>query len=234
MSPPIKGSDISTSTGQTRYGLEPSPAGAPYHQPISRCPRACEPINYPFAMNTNSLLFFIFLLEIVIVFLLIRRVGRVPRTFVLDYQRGVRFLSGAFSNVVGPGRYLGLSKNVQIQVMDMRPRQFVMECIAFRDALRNDSFVSIGAELIVADPYLAATRLKDQFADSLPTMRDTLRAIASRGIGDASSESRARMSDEITAAVNAELGASGMKIANLEITEIWSRPVVGKISSGLN
>ncbi|HKS82287.1 MAG TPA: SPFH domain-containing protein [Candidatus Acidoferrales bacterium] len=185
-------------------------------------------------MDANSLLFLIFLLEFVIVFLLIRRVGRVPRVFVLDYQRGVRFLSGAFSNVVGPGRYLGLNKNVQIQVMDMRPRQFVMECVAYRDAMRNDSFVSIGAELVVSDPYLAATKLKDQFADSLPTVRDTLRSIASRGIGDANWESRVRMSDEITAAVNAELGASGMQIANLEITEIWSRPVVGRISAGLN
>jgi len=185
-------------------------------------------------MDLNSLLFSIFILEVILVFLAIRRVGRIPRTFILDYQRGVRFQNGAFTNLLGPGRYLTSSKSVQIQIVDMRPRPFVMECVSYRDALRNDSFISIGAQLLVCDPYQAATKLKDQYTDSMPAVRDALRSVASRAISDASAEARDRVARDVTAAVNDELGRSGMKIANLEVTEMWSRPVVGRITSGLN
>ena len=185
-------------------------------------------------MDIDAIVGFLFLFGLVAVFVIGRRIARVQRVFVNDYQRGVRFVHGAFTNVVGPGVYRILGKNQHIDVADMRPRQFVMECISYRDALRNDSFISIGAELVIADPYLAVTKLKDQFADSMPTIRDTLRTVASRGIGDGSSEARGRTAKHVTNAVNTELGRSGMKIANLEITEMWSRPVVKRISSGLN
>jgi hypothetical protein len=159
---------------------------------------------------------------------------RLRRTYVTDYQQGVQFDNGTYSKLLGPGSHFSRGKSVHVEIVDMRPMQFVMECVAYRDALRNDSSISVGGEIVVDEPYLAATRLKDRFADSMPKVRDTLRLIASRAISDGSAASRERLASEVAATVNAELGAAGMKIASLEITEMWSRPVVGRIAKGLN
>jgi hypothetical protein len=185
-------------------------------------------------MDADFITGLLFVAELVAVFVLARRIARIRRVFIADFQRGVRFVHGAFTEVVGPGSYRLLSRSRQIDLVDMRPRQFVMECVNYRDALRNDSFISIGGELVVADAYLSATKLKDQFSDSLPVVRDALRTVASRGIGDPGSEAREKTAQGITSAANAELTPSGMKLVNLEITEMWSRPTARRVSTGLN
>jgi hypothetical protein len=185
-------------------------------------------------MNADFITGLLFIAELIAVYILVRRIARLRRILITDYQRGVRFVHGAFTDVLGPGTYRLVTRSRQIDVVDLRPRQFVMECINYRDALRNDSFISIGGELVVSDPYLSATRLKDQFGDSLPIVRDTLRTVASRGLGDPSPEAREKTAQEITSAANTELLRSGMKLENLEITEMWSRPAARRISPGLN
>jgi hypothetical protein len=185
-------------------------------------------------MDSDDIIVLLFLAEIAALVWIWMRVSQVRRIFITDYQRGIRFLRGAFTRVLQPGAYNVLNRTVEISIADMRPRQFVMECLSYRDAMQNDCFISIGGELSISDPYLAFTKLKDQFTDSLPTVRETLRAVASRGIGDASLDARDQMAQAVMVAANAELSRSGMRIVNLEITEMWSRPQRGQISAGLN
>jgi regulator of protease activity HflC (stomatin/prohibitin superfamily) len=149
---------------------------------------------------------------------------KAKRIFVTDYQRGVRFVKGSFSNVLGPGSYQPLTSREQIEVVDMRPQPIFLEKISYRDACQNDSFLSIGAEMLVCDPHLAVTTLKKQIDDSLPIVRDALRSVVSRGIADGSPEFRSKTAVDITQAINAELSRVGMKISGVEIVELWSRP----------
>jgi regulator of protease activity HflC (stomatin/prohibitin superfamily) len=177
-------------------------------------------------MNSDNLVS-LFTVAVVMLFVLNLYIRRVKRIFVADYQRGVRFVKGTFSSVLGPGSYKLFTRNEQIEVVDMRPQPIILERIAFRDVWHNESFLSIGAELLVCDPHLSITKLKNQVNDSFNITRDTLRLVASRGVTDRSSESRGKMAAEITQTINAELTPLGMKISNVEIIELWSRPSPG-------
>lgn len=163
------------------------------------------------------------------------RLKKVPRIYLTDYMRGLRFVKGSFDGLLGPGGHQPLTRGEHVEVVDMRSVPFLLESIWYRDALQSESVVSIGAEMLVDDPYLAATSLKDRVGDTLPIARDTLRTAVSRRIADGGPDSRARFADDIQTTINDELRRVGMKIANVEITEIYSRvasrPPVAK---GLN
>lgn len=151
------------------------------------------------------------------------RLRKVPRTYLTDYMRGVRFVKGAFAQVLGPGGHQPLTRHEHIEVVDMRPAPFLLESISYRDALQSDSVISIGGELLVDDPYLAATSLKNRVSDSLPIVRQALRGAVSRKITDRTQEFRMRVAEAVTAAANEELHRVGMKVSSVEITEVFSR-----------
>lgn len=163
------------------------------------------------------------------------RFGKIPRIYLTDYVRGLRFVKGRFVDVLGPGAYKPLTRRVQIEVVDMRPVPFVLESMPFRDALQSESVISIGAELLVDDPYLAATSLKSRVSDSIPIVRQTVRSVASRTIADRTPEFCGKVVENIQKSVNEELRRYGMKICNIEITEIFSRGApLQRAGRGLN
>jgi hypothetical protein len=163
------------------------------------------------------------------------RLKKVPRIYLTDYMQGLRFVKGLFAGLLGPGGHQPLTRGEHIEVVDMRPVPFVLESIWYRDALQSDSVVSVGAEMLVDDPYLAATSLKDRLGDTLPIVRDTLRSTISRTIVDRSPEARAKLGEDIQTGVNGELRQLGMKISNVEVTEIFSRGTAPRhIGKGLN
>lgn len=151
------------------------------------------------------------------------RLKKIPRIYLTDYMCGLRFDKGSYDGVLGPGGHQPLTRSEHIEVVDMRPMPFLMESIWYRDALGSDSVVSMGAEMLVDDPYLAATSLKDRFGDTLPIVRSILRDTVARAIMERSSDARTKLANDIQANVNAQLHRVGMKIANIEITEMFSR-----------
>lgn len=151
------------------------------------------------------------------------RLRRIPRVYLMDYTRGVLFTKGTFARILGPGGHQSLTRQEHIEIVDMRPMPFVLEQISFRDALQNDSIISVGGELLVEDPYIAATSLKNRISDSLPIVRQELRSTVSRAVLGRTPELRMKMAEDVRKAVNEELHRVGMKISNVEITEIFSR-----------
>jgi hypothetical protein len=174
-------------------------------------------------MNTDNIWPGLFLLGFVALIIL-RHIRSMPRVFIPDYKRGVRFSRGVFKDVLGPGVYQPFSRKQQIEVVDMRPQPIFLDRVAYRDVLQNESFMSIGADLLVGDARLAVNMLKDQINDSFPMVRHAIGSYVSRGIVDDSPEYRAKTSEEITRVVNDDLARVGMKIANVEIVELWSHP----------
>jgi hypothetical protein len=154
----------------------------------------------------------------------VKRLRKTQRTFIPDYERGLRFVKGSFVNVLGPGSYHPFSLKEQIEVVDMRPQPIFLERISYRDAWQAESWMSIGGELLVSDAHLAATTLKDRVNDSLVVIRETVRSVVSRVIGERSPEFLTKTATDITTGVNAELARLGMRVSNIEIVEFWSRP----------
>jgi hypothetical protein len=175
-------------------------------------------------MSMSDALNVVFFPFAVLAILFIYYMRRFPRVYITDYMRGIRFVKGVFRDVLGPGAYQSFSRRVHIDVVDMRPVPVILDRVLYRDALQSDSVVSVGVELLVEDPYVAATSTKNRVGDSLPIVRDTLRSVLSRGIADTTQEFRDKSAADITTAVNAELKRLGMKVSNLEITELASRP----------
>ena len=163
----------------------------------------------------------------------IRRQGR-QRIFIPDYQCGLRYVDGVFTDTVGAGVYPPNDSRKQITVVDMRPRLIVIERIFYQDALQSPSVISIGAKLSVCDAYLASAKLKDYTNDSLVVVRDTMRMTVSKIIGGYSSGTRSTTAAAIQKAADAELRKVGMTISDVEITEAWSRAVEPRISSRAN
>ena len=152
--------------------------------------------------------------------------------FITDYQTGVRFVKGAFSEILGPGAYPYAKSREEITVVDMRPQPFVVERFFYQDGLQSPSVISLGAELVVYDPYAATTKIKDRYNDSIALVRDTMRVYLGKTVLDTSPAARKTAAGKIFAVVNAELSSIGMKVQNLEITELWSRTVPGLVGSG--
>jgi hypothetical protein len=162
------------------------------------------------------------------------RLRQTKRVFIADYQHGVRYAKGIFADVLEPGSYNSYTPKEQITVVDMRPQPFVIERFFYKDVLQSPSVISIGGKLSVSDPYEAVTALKDQVNESIAIIREALRATVSRGIADPTIESRNRITLEIEAAANAELNESGLRVTDLEITELWSLPALPHMSAGTN
>jgi regulator of protease activity HflC (stomatin/prohibitin superfamily) len=171
---------------------------------------------------------------VVLVLAFLWNMRKIKRVYITDYMRGVRYVKGSFRDVLGPGSYQPFTRRVTIERVDMRPVPFVLERIFYRDALQSDAVVSVGAQLLVSDPHVASTMSEDKVGDSIPIVRDTLRSVLSRGITDESPEFRVKAAEDITSAANAELSKFGMKISNVEVTELSSRSGFRNDTAGPN
>ena len=176
-------------------------------------------------MDPDAIVGFVFIAGIVALVFLIRRMRTAKAVFIPDYQRGVRFVNGVFRDVLGPGCYRSYTGRDVIGVVDMRPSPFLEERMSYQDALQSPSVISVGGELFVADPYLASTKLKNPVDDSIPMVRDTIKSFAAGNIADTRPDARGKMAEDITKAVNRELSQFGVAVRNLEVTELWTRPL---------
>lgn len=143
------------------------------------------------------------------------------RVIITDFRRGIHFEGGAFKDVLGPGAYTYTPRKEEIMIADMRPHPILIERLSFQDALRHDGLISIGALLIVGDPKLAATALRDQINDSYLIVRDALKATVSQQIAPARENVEILQNSLMEAAISA-LEKVGMRISELEITELWA------------
>ena len=161
----------------------------------------------------------------VVVMLAMARFNRgKKRILIPDYRRGVLFENGSFVKVLEPGSYRVSGSKQQITIVDMRPQPFLLERIGFQDAVKNQGVVSLGVDLRVQDPHLAATATRDQIKDALAILRDQLRTVLSQQISDLRPEAPAKLAETIAAAANKELRKIGMRAAGTEVTEFWCAP----------
>jgi hypothetical protein len=169
----------------------------------------------------NSAASMIVPLMVIVTFVLSRRAALRKRIVITDFRRGVRFVGGVFSNVLEAGSYSFDPRQEQITIVDMRPQPFLMERLGFQDALKNPGVISLGAELLVRDPHLAGSALRDQVRDACILARDTVRTAMSKQI-IADTTDTAGLMQTLGATLRGELHKVGMDIADIEVTELWS------------
>ena len=95
-------------------------------------------------------------------------------------RRGVRFVNGAFKEVLGPGSYSINENRERIEIVDLRPQPVLIELFAFKDSDQNDWIISLSTNLLVSDPYASTSKLKNQVNDSVAIIRDALRNVVSK------------------------------------------------------
>lgn len=78
---------------------------------------------------------------------------------------------------------------------------------------------------MTSDPYVASTELKKPVDDSLPVVREALRSFATTRITDPNPEVRAKFAEDIETFINVQVSKSGMRVKNIEVTELWTRPL---------
>ena len=71
-------------------------------------------------MDPDSISLAIFLMTLASIWYFRYRMRRTKRVFVTDYQRGLRYRAGSFSNELAPGAYRIYTPNEQLVVVDMR------------------------------------------------------------------------------------------------------------------
>jgi hypothetical protein len=162
------------------------------------------------------------------------RMRRSKPIYIVDYQAGVRFQDGSTGTILPPGNHRSSAGQHPITVIDLRPHQFILERLPFRDVLQANSVISIGGEIVVIDPPLAVSTLKNLVNDSLTIIRESLRQSASQSMADPSDEGRARFVEAATVELDRELKSRGVEVKNLEVTEIWTQPVKHPIPSEAN
>ena len=154
-----------------------------------------------------------------------RRIRRRTRVVITDYRRGVRFVGGVFSGILEAGSHTFDNRKEQITVVDMRPQPILIERLAFQDALNHQGLISIGAELVVRDPQLAASTLRDQVKDAYILARNSIRTAMSQQIVSGTGDLKG-VTGTITNAARSELLKVGMDIADVDVTELWVSPVI--------
>jgi hypothetical protein len=174
-------------------------------------------------VDPNTVAPLIYPIAIIVMVILARRAAQRKRLVITDFRRGVHFVGGVFTGILDAGSYTFDPRKEQITIVDMRPQPLLIERVSFQDALSRQGVISIATDLLVRDPQLSSTALRDQVKDAYILARDAARTAMSKQIipdaGDV-----AALTQTLTAAIRAELAKVGMDISDMEVTELWSSP----------
>lgn len=143
------------------------------------------------------------------------------QVMIPDFRRGLDFIRGELKGVLEAGAHTYNTRKEEITIVDMRPQPILIERLSFQDALTHDGIISIGASLVVRDPKLAATALRDQIGDSTLIIRDTLKVTVSQQVAP-DREGLEALQKSLMDAINLSIEKVGMGITELEITELWT------------
>jgi len=125
-------------------------------------------------MTTRTLL--LALLALVLVW---AALGRISRTIVFEYERGLRFRRGRFAGVLGPGLYWRYGAFTQIQKVDVRPARIA---VSGQEVLSADGVAvkaSIAATCQIIDAERAVLGTENYQAAIHTELQLALRTIAS-------------------------------------------------------
>jgi regulator of protease activity HflC (stomatin/prohibitin superfamily) len=154
------------------------------------------------------------LLAIVIVFLsLAIRILR-------EYQRGVVFTLGRFTDVKGPGLFFLVPVAQQMVKVDLR---VVVQDVPPQDVISRDNVsVKVSAVLYfrIVDPERAIIRVENFMAATSQLAQTTLRSVLGKHELDEMLAERDRLNSDIQEILDQQTDAWGIKVTNVEIKHV--------------
>ena len=139
---------------------------------------------------------------------------------VFEYERGLRYESGRFRDLLGPGRYWVWRGQTAIRKIDIRPR---VVSVPGQEVLSADGIAlkaSLAARYRVADPVLAVNGAED-FQGALYTeLQLALRAVLAGGAVETLLAERASVGPRILAAAAEPATRLGLVLESAEVKDL--------------
>jgi regulator of protease activity HflC (stomatin/prohibitin superfamily) len=144
----------------------------------------------------------------------------IKRVTVYEYQKGLKYTRGRYSDTLNAGQYWIISTLSSIVPVDIRP-QFVT--VQGQDVLSADGVtlkVSLAAEFQVADPHVAINK-NANFQNSLYlTLQMAVREIVGKEKIDTLIENRAGFSAKLAELTSGKAVEYGLKLISADIKDI--------------
>ena len=158
-------------------------------------------------------------LSLLILVLLVVVAGRTARTVVFEYERGLKFTSGRFKGVLGPGLYWHWGAT-QIQKVDVRPSRVA---VPGQEVLSADGVAvkaSIVATFQVKDPERAVLGSDNYHVAIHSELQLALRAIASGLPIDDLLRRRVELPEQLKAIAGPRLEPVGVELLDASLRDL--------------
>jgi regulator of protease activity HflC (stomatin/prohibitin superfamily) len=170
------------------------------------------------AMTPYVLVVILVLIAVAILSSMIER--QFPRVTVLEFERGLRYVRGRFTGIVGPGQYRAWSTTTVVRKVDIRPK---VATVASQEVLTADGValkVSIAARYRVVDPALAVNGAENYELALHTTLQLALRNVIAASPVDALLQTRGTLGKEITEQSIAPAAALGLELLSADLKDL--------------
>jgi regulator of protease activity HflC (stomatin/prohibitin superfamily) len=143
-----------------------------------------------------------------------------PRVTVLEFERGLQYVRGHFTGVVGPGQYRSWTSTTSIRKVDIRPK---ILSVGGQEVLSADGIaikVSVAVRYRVADPAMAVNGVENYEVALYTAVQLALRlAIASAPL-ETLLQARTTLGKDITEQATGAATAAGLELLAAEIKDL--------------
>jgi regulator of protease activity HflC (stomatin/prohibitin superfamily) len=171
-------------------------------------------------VSTTALLFVVVLFVVAVALVVSMFERQFPRVTVLEFERGLRYVRGRFTGVLGPGQYRTWSVTTLIRKIDIRPK---IASVAGQEVLSADGValkVSLAARYRVVDPAIAVNGVENYELALHTTLQLALRAAVAASPVEALLQARGTLGKEITEQATGAAAAAGLELLGADLKDL--------------
>lgn len=142
------------------------------------------------------------------------------RVTIFEYEKGLKYFRGRFTQVLEPGLYWYLPYYVLIHKIDVRPR---FETLQGQEVLSSDAVtlkVSLAANYEITDPKVAVNEVQRYDQALYLELQLALRVIIGESDIDSILSSREEFSKKLLEAVQPKAAALGLRLISVNVRDI--------------
>jgi regulator of protease activity HflC (stomatin/prohibitin superfamily) len=151
------------------------------------------------------------------------------KVIIFEYQRGLKYVNGKFTETLPPGGYRLLSKSTTIQPVDIRVQYLT---IPGQELLSADGVtlkISLACSYEVSDPNIAVNKIASYPTALYLQLQMAVRELVATEKVDAVLEGRAEISNRLHEKTVAQAAELGLKLHSVEIKDLMLPGEVKKV-----
>ncbi|MBN2327277.1 MAG: slipin family protein [Candidatus Omnitrophica bacterium] len=144
----------------------------------------------------------------------------IQRATLLEYERGLKYVKGKFTNVLEPGQYWYAPFFVLIRKIDVRPH-FIT--IPGQEVLTSDGVnvkISLAAKYEIQNPAIAVNKVQNYLEALYLELQLALREIAGSMEVDSIIEKRSKISEQLMEKIEAKVQDIGLTVHSVDVKDI--------------